>query len=142
MRLRRISRSAVVGVAVATLMVSPAIAQQDLRSPDTRDAAEGSTTWQAPEGGLPTYPTPSVPDVKQDLRSPDTRDAAAGRGTSDAPQVTVVRLPQPVPASASDSGIDWADAGMGAAIVLVLSAASLVAVALRRRTHPQTAISA
>ena len=141
MRLRLISRSAVAAVAVAALAASPAAAQQDLRMPDTRDAASGR--WVMPEEGLPAYPTPSVPaQPKQDLRSPDTRDAAAGRGTSDAPQVTVVKLPQPVPAPASDGGIDWADAGMGAAIVLVLSAASVVAVVLRRRTHPQAAISA
>jgi hypothetical protein len=119
----RLSRSAVAGVAVATLMVSPAAAQQDLRSPDTRDAAERSTTWIAPEDGLPAFPTPSVPSPpRQDLRSPDTRDAAEGRGTADAPH--------------------WADAGMGAAVMLVLTAASVLAVVLRRRTHAQTAIPA
>jgi hypothetical protein len=134
-------RSAILTFALVLLAAAPAAAQQDLRMPDTRDAADRSTQWIAPDTGLPGYPTPSDPPRgNQDLRSPDTRDAAAGRSTSVAPQVTVVKLPQPAPAPAG--GIDWADAGMGAAIVLVLSAAGLVAVVVRRRAHPQTAISA
>jgi hypothetical protein len=128
-------RSAVLTVAFVLLATSPAAAQQDLRSPDARDAA---TQWTAPEGGLPAYPTPSdLPRPGQDLRSPDARDAASGRDTSDAPQVTVVRLPQPAPAPAG--GIDWADAGIGAAAAFVLLALSTVAVLSRRR--PPTAIS-
>ena len=129
-------RSAILTVAFVLLATSPAAAQQDLRSPDTRDAA---SQWTGPERGLPAYPTPSDPPRReQDLRSPDTRDAASGRDTSDAPQVTVVRLPQTAPAPTG--GIDWADAGIGAAAALVFLAVSAVALLARRR--PPTAISA
>jgi hypothetical protein len=128
----RFRRSAVIGVAVATLAVSPAAAQQDLRSPDTRDAASGR--WIMPEEGLPAYPTPSDrPRDRQDLRSPDTRDAATGRDVSDSPQVTVVRLPQPAPVPAG--GIDWDDVVMSAAVALVLIGLSTAAVLYRRRPH-------
>ena len=124
-------RSAILAVVLVLLAAAPAVAQQDLRSPDTRDAADRSGQWSTPETSLPGYPTPSDPRrAEQDLRSPDARDAAAGRGTSTAPDVTVVKLPDPAPAPAS--GIDWADAGLGAAIVLVLGGVSAVA-ALRRR---------
>ena len=134
-------RSAILTVAFILLAAAPAAAQQDLRSPDSRDAADRPTQSIVPEAGLPAFPTPSARShVNQDLRSPDARDAAAGRGTLDAPQVTVVKLPQPAPIPAG--GIDWADAGMGAAIVLLLSVAGVVAVVVRRRTHPQAAISA
>ena len=107
-------RSAILTLALVLLAAAPAAAQQDLRSPDARDAAAGRSTLDAP------------PLINQDLRSPDARDAAADRSTLDAPQVTVVKVPQPAPIPAG--GIDWADAGMGAAIVLLLSAAGVIAV--------------
>jgi len=71
----------------------------------------------------------------QDLRSPDARDAADGRGTFSAPAVTVVKVPQPSPAS--DGGIDWGDAGIGASALLVAvllgGVISTTALAHRRR---------
>ena len=127
-------RSAILTLVLALLVASPAAAQQDLRTPDTRDAA---TRLGAPR--IPTSDTLELPRIRQDLRSPDSRDAAAGRDTSDAPEVTVVKLPQPARASAG--GIDWGDAGIGAAFTLVLSAAGIVAVmvpALSRRDHSVT----
>ena len=142
MRLHRITRSAVIGVALAALAAPVAPAQQDLRMPDTRDAATRFAERTVTEPGFPAYPTPGQrSEIRQDLRSPDTRDAAEGRGTSDAPQVTVVRVPQPAPAPAG--GIDWGDAGIGAVIALVLATAGSLAVLHRRRSapHPQTAIT-
>ena len=115
-------RSAILTIALVLLAASPAAAQQDLRSPDARDAARADL-------------------ARQDLRLPDTVDAAAGRGTSTAPNVAVVKLTKPAP----ERGTDWSDAGMGAAFTLVLAAGFGTAVVVRRRrpgrTHLQTAIS-
>jgi hypothetical protein len=120
MRNHRIFRSGLVALTIAALAASPAAAQQDLRNPDTRDLARHS-----------------VADPLQDLRSADTRDAAAGRGTSTAPDVTVIKVPEPAPTAGG--GIDWTDAGLGAAVVLVLGAAGAAAMALRRRSSPAVA---
>ena len=118
MRHHRVTRSAAVGLALAALAASTATAQQqDLRSPDTRDAARAAQT-------------------PRDLRSPDSRDDAAGRGTFSAPQVTVVKVPQRAP---SAGGIDWGDAGIGAAAMLgliVLGLGTTVALAHRRHSGP------
>ena len=119
MRHHRSTRAAAVGLVLAALAAPTAVAQQqDLRSPDTRDAARTTQT-------------------RQDLRSPDARDAAAGRGTFNAPEVTVVRVPQP--ASAADGGIDWGDAGIGAGglltVILLATAGTFAATRHRRRVH-------
>jgi hypothetical protein len=98
---RRITRSAALGLTLAALAAPAASAQQDLRSPDARDAARAAESQPV-----------------QDLRSPDTRDLAAGRGTFSAPEVTVVKVSEPVPSS--DGGLDWADAGIGAGGMLGL----------------------
>jgi hypothetical protein len=158
MRNHRITHTAVVGVVVAALAAPGAAAQQDLRMPDTREAAAASTARGPQDLRMPdtrdaaarvaqrtvtmpglAVPTP-LPDVRQDLRSPDTRDIVQGRGPSTAPDVTVIEVPQP--AAAAAGGIDWGDAGMGAAFMLVLAAAGILAVRSRRHRHPQTAISA
>ena len=128
---RRLSRSTAVGLALAALAAPTALADphaadvharaeaaqnQDLRSPDTRDAATRA-------------------EPKQDLRSPDTRDAGEGRGTYTAPNVIVVKVPEPAPA---DGGIDWADAGIGVGGLLGLMLLALggsLAVAHRRQAH-------
>jgi hypothetical protein len=128
---RRLTRSTAVGLALAALAAPTALAdplaadmharaeaaqKQDLRSPDTREAATHAET-------------------KQDLRSPDTRDASEGRGTYTAPNVTVVKVPEPVPA---EGGIDWADAGIGAGGLLGLTLLGLggsLAVVHRRKAH-------
>ncbi len=159
MRNHRITHTAVVGVVVAALAAPGAAAQQDLRMPDTREAAAASTSAHRAQDlrmpdtrdaaarfaqrtvTVPGFPVPTpLPDVRQDLRSPDTRDIVQGRGPSTAPDVTVIEVPQPAPAAAG--GIDWSDAGMGAAFMLVLAAAGVLGVRSRRHRRPQTAISA
>lgn len=115
---RRLTHSTAVGLALAVLVVPPALAdphaadlharaeaaqKQDLRSPDARDAG---THVQA----------------TQDLRSPDARDAGEGRGTYTAPNVMIVKVPQPAQA---EGGIDWADAAIGAGGVLGLTLLAL-----------------
>ena len=77
-----------------------------------------------------------------ELRSPDTVDAAAGRGTFNSPDVTVVKVPQSTPTRA-DRGVDWADAGVGAAILFGAIAVGLAgATAIVRRRRPRTATAA
>ena len=107
----RFTRPAALGLTLAALAAPTAAAQQDLRSPDTRDAARTSSLAG----------TTSTP--RQDLRPPDTRDYAEGRGTFNAPEVTVVKLAQPAPAG--DGGIDWGDVGIGAGSVLGLALLAL-----------------
>jgi hypothetical protein len=115
---RRIIRSAAVGMALAVLAAPSALAEQDLRSADTRDLAGA--------------PQARAQQPQQDLRAPDTRDAAAGRGTFSAPEVTVVKITQPSPAI---GGMDWGDAGIGAGSVLglVLVAVGGTLVVVHRR---------
>jgi uncharacterized iron-regulated membrane protein len=109
---------------VATLAVpTGAAAQQDLRMPDTRDAAVAS-------------------EESQDLRSPDAADAAAHRGLYEedagpyvlerdygspdavdaARDLPPVQIPTPVVEvrDAASGGFDWGDAGIGAAGMLAL----------------------
>ena len=109
MNRHRLLCSAALSLALASLAapVAGAQTQQDLRSPDTRDAAQ---TAEAP----------------QDLRSPDTVDAAEGRGTHTSPEVLIVKSqPQTQPQPATADGIDWADAGIGAGTLLGLSLVAL-----------------
>ena len=94
----RLTRSAALGVTIAALALSPAIA--DPHAQDPRN-----------------YPISGV--TYRDLRFPDARDAAEARGTFNAPEVTVVKVPASSPAPADD-GLDWSDAGIGAAGVLGL----------------------
>jgi hypothetical protein len=117
MGMYRIARLAALGLVFGALAAPAALAQQDLRSPDTRDVAEAA---------------------KLDLRNPDTRGLAEAGGAS--PEVTVVRVPQPVPAG--DTGLDWGDAGIGAGGMLglvLLAAAGILAVSHRRGASSRTA---
>jgi hypothetical protein len=106
----------------SSIAASAADEYQDLRSPDARDAALASEQAPTEEQGFPgladeaRQASASVPS--QDLRSPDARDAAAGRGSFNSPEVTVVKLAQP--SASPDGGLDWADAGIGAAALLGL----------------------
>jgi hypothetical protein len=104
-----ITRSVATALVAGAAMAPAAAAQQDLRMPDTRDAA-----------------TRSHPP--QDLRMPDTRDAAEGRY----PGSTVyVEVPH------EESGFQWDDAGLGAiaglGIVLMGTGGAIATVRLRRR---------
>jgi hypothetical protein len=104
MKHSRLARSAALALALCALAAPTAGAQQDLRSPDTRDAALAAEAQRGQPG--------------QDLRSPDARDAADGRGTFNAPEVTVVKVTKTsLPVS---GGFDWADAGIGAGGLLGL----------------------
>jgi hypothetical protein len=106
-----ITRSLAIALAVGAATAPAAAAQQDLRSPDARDAA-------------------LRPERVQDLRSPDARDAADGRGMDTAPIVEIVEVAAP-------SGFDWSDAALGAAagigLVLVGTGGAMTTVRLRRR---------
>ena len=117
----RMHRAFLAAVAIAALAAPAATAQtQDLRSPDTRDAAAGVTSGTG---------------SSQDLRSPDARDAARGVVASEiatpdvsveAPTVNVVK----------EDDFQWADAAIGAGIALaivLLSGAAFAAVQHRRR---------
>ena len=95
----RLTRSAALGLTIAALAATPAIAD--------------------PHASDPNYPLAGV--AYQDLRSPDARDAAEGRGTFNAPEVTVVKVPSTAPASPAADGLDWNDVGIGAAGVLGLT---------------------
>jgi hypothetical protein len=107
-----LTRSIAVAIVVSAALAPAAAAQQDLRMPDTRDAAR-----QAEE--------------RQDLRMPDTRDRAEGRGPETAPIVEFVEVREP-------NGFDWADAGLGAGagvgLVLIGAGTAMTAARLRRRT--------
>ena len=106
-----IARTAATALAIGAVLAPAAAAQQDLRSPDTRDAAERGHV--------------------QDLRMPDTRDSATGRGLDNAPVVEFVDVPR-------TDEFDWTDALAGAAMSfgVVLLGAGGVAAAVRVRRRP------
>ena len=143
-----------------SLPASAAVAQQDLRSPDTRDAAAASERPATPPGiytqeerelnrrfqDTPQYErgllqtrlerlereggTATGKKPGQDLRSPDARDAAR-----DLPRV---HTPAPVieVREVPSGGFDWGDAGIGAAGMLALfsiAAGSTLLLTNRRR---------
>jgi hypothetical protein len=121
----------------ACAVPASAVAQgQDLRSPDTRDAA-------AEAAAAADY---------QDLRSPDTRDAARSSGprqysdlrSPDARDAGRAQPPVTIPvvdAPDGTGGFDWGDASIGAAGMLALmgiAVGSILAVSQsrrRRRAH-------
>lgn len=133
---------AAVGITLAAFAAPASAGAQDLRSPDARDTApvvQAAQDLRSPDArsvGAPQSFTvatdmrspdarvagaPEAVPVGTDLRSPDTRDAGEGRGTFNAPDVMVVKLDEPAPAPLSTSdGLDWGDAGIGAAGMLAL----------------------
>jgi hypothetical protein len=121
-------------VAIALGVAAPAAAQQqDLRTPDTQDAAKavhctsGSRTCSREQG---------LRAPKQDLRAPDNR---FGQPTGE------MVVPVPMPArvrivEVPSNGFEWGDAGIGAAgilgvVGLVLGAGVGMAGARRRRSR-------
>jgi hypothetical protein len=138
---QRLIQSAALGLALAAVAAPAAVGAQDLRSPDAREGApvvRAGHDLRSPDARS-THAPRSV-SIGADLRSPDSRDAAEGRGTSTAPDVMVVELrePAPAPARAAD-GMDWGDAGLGAAGLLGLVALALGGVfAAGRRRHSAT----
>ena len=123
MRQHRITHAAALSLALVALAAPAALAQQDLRNPDTRDASTA----------------PAV-NPWQDLRAPDVVDAANGRGTFSAPNVAIDKVPEPSVGMSSPSGggLDWADAGVGAGGMLatVLLAAATIAAVHRKQARP------
>ena len=109
-------------LAVLAIAVPAAQAQQDLRSPDARDAGR------------------SVVAPPQDLRSPDARDA--GRAVPVTP-----RMPHPSnpvappsepasPVAADGGGAEWGTIGIAGAVTLVAAGGLALVLARRsRRAH-------
>jgi|SRR5215217_394699 len=127
-------RAVIISAALTLAGSAPAAAvyEQDLRMPDTRDAAEASTH----------QPPPSSIAVKaerhyQDLRTPDARAAGEGRGlyAQDPPTpVSVVQV-----RDVEDAGFDWGDAAIGAAgkvALLSIAGGAMLLVTARRRRRP------
>jgi hypothetical protein len=93
--------------------VPGATAQLDLRSPDTRTAANDAVHARAWSG-------------YQDLRSPDARDAVANRLAGSEPAAIDAK-------AATPSGFDWDSALIGAAAGVALMLLSLGATIQSRR---------
>jgi hypothetical protein len=154
----RTSRLAVAltGAALATVALAPgatAIPYEDLRSPDTRDAARAAADPPPPssiaasaggayedlrspdarDAALPPELRATVSQSAQDLRSPDTRDVATGYSPTIASQPVV-------DASPASDGFDWTSAAIGAAagagLLLILIAAFAGTGKLGRRSIP------
>jgi hypothetical protein len=111
------ARGVWLAAALTLAAVPAATAAQDLRSPDTRDAAQASTRVRP----------------AQDLRSPDTRDVATGGGVTQRP------IPAPRIVQVTPGGFDWGDAGVGAGgtLGLVLIVTGTGATLIRRRPGQQ-----
>jgi hypothetical protein len=119
----RVTKSkAAVTLAIATMALpSAATAYTDPpsgRAGDSQSQAQNLRSADASDAGaqVQAHEIAASPD-RQNLRSPDTSDAAAGRGTFSAPEITVVRVSEP---TSSSSGLDWGDAGIGAAGLLAM----------------------
>jgi hypothetical protein len=104
MSLHRITAYAALTLVLASVAAPSAVGQQDLRNPDTRDAADVLST----DLGSP---------LSTDLRNPDTREVADDGGAT--PKVTVVEVP--VASPSAEAGLDWGDAGIGAGAMLGLT---------------------
>jgi uncharacterized iron-regulated membrane protein len=110
--------------ASAIALAAAAQAQQDLRSPDARDAATiggarvpgASQDLRSPDArDAATIGGARVPAASQDLRSPDARDAATN------PQSTTVRAEPPTRiVKITPDHFEWGDAAIGAAGMLAL----------------------
>jgi hypothetical protein len=87
---------------------------QDLRSPDARDAAPAETAQYSDLRSPDARDAGRTPDIRvtQDLRSPDARDAGRPPVQVPTPIVEIREVP--------GSGFDWGDAGIGAAGMLAL----------------------
>jgi hypothetical protein len=127
---KHIQAGAAASLLAAVALAGPAhAAQQDLRSPDTRDAATGHVQQRADNltGGV------RAPD----WLSPDAEDAATAVTTS-APDPRTPRAPTVVEITAAQ-GFDWASAGIGAGggiALVVIALAAAVAVTGRSRPAP------
>jgi hypothetical protein len=135
---RRIHRPIIACVLVAFAITSAAAAsapQQDLRSPDARDAAASRGTVNAPDAITSQIFTDRQRAIVEGFkRSPSYHDALREAAT-------VVKPSQPAPVRCDDD-IDWGDAGIGAASLLALIALALagtMTILHRRRRAGRTA---
>ena len=135
---RRIYRPIIACVLLTFAMTSTAAAsvpQQDLRSPDARDAAAGRGSSNAPDViSSPVFTDRQRALVERYKRSPSYHEALREAKT-------VRTLPQPAPVRADD-GIDWGDAGIGAGSllgVIALGLAGAMTILHRRRRAGRTA---
>jgi hypothetical protein len=133
----RLFRSAALGLALVAFSAPAALAQQDLRSPDSRDAGSPAQQTQQDVRSPDARDAAGVHAQPQDLRAPDTRDSVAGRGTSTAPEVTVVRVSEPAK-PAPTGGLDWRDVAIGAAFAVALG---LIALGLARHNPKRSVTS-
>jgi hypothetical protein len=131
--LRKDRFTATAAIAIALGAAAPAAAQQqDLRTPDTRDAARAVECTSGSRAC-------SQSQEQQDLRAPDNR---FGQPTGDE-----IVVPVPMPArvrivEVPSGGFEWGDAGIGAAgmlAVVALGAGAGMAGAQRRRSRRVTA---
>jgi hypothetical protein len=153
LRRNQLMTAAALALACSLPASAAALAQnQDLRSPDTRQAAAASEGQDSappssiatpdgqgnqdlrmpdtPEAAGAASPTARAIEPTQDLRTPDATDAARDlpRVHVPAPVVEIREVPS--------SGFDWGDAGIGAAGMLALfsiAAGSTLLVTNRRR---------
>ena len=104
-------------------------------SPDARDAAARPGTFNRPDVSSPqVFTDRQRAIVKSFKRSPSYQEALREAATA-------VKLPQPAPVR-SDDGIDWGDAGIGAASPLgaiALGLAGAMTILQRRRRGRRTA---
>jgi hypothetical protein len=131
--MRRTQLITTAALVAACAVPATAVAQtQDLRSPDTRDAAAAAAAEHYQDLRSPdARDAGRTPDthVTQDLRSPDARDAGRPPVQVPTPLVEIREVP--------GNGFDWGDAGIGAAGLLALlsiaGGVTLRAVGRRRR---------
>jgi hypothetical protein len=146
--LRRNHMIVTAALVAACALPATAAAQQDLRMPDTRDAAAAAEEYQdlrspdakdaardlppasvADDPGTHSQPGPYTDSERQLVESPAVQDIvrSASREIRATPAIIEVRGP---------SGFDWGDAGIGAAGMLGLfsiAAGSALLLAGRKR---------
>jgi hypothetical protein len=135
---RRICCPTIACVLLALTMTGAAAAsasRQDLRSPDARDVAGARGTFNGRDVSSPQMFTDRQRAVVTRFkRSPSYQQALREA-------ITAVKPQQPAPVRADD-GIDWRDAGIGAASLLGVIALGLVGamtILQRRRRGSRTA---
>jgi hypothetical protein len=125
MRLRR-RRAVALAISACVLIVAvpAAFAQQDLRSPDARDAALAAENAAKPESDRQIHVNPSTGfasgagSASQDLRSPDTRDAARG--------ITTGSVSAPAPAAVEPRTVIQVEEHGSQTLAIVFSVTALL----------------